>query len=59
MFEVPTQMIYEKMIHELSKMYGQCKYYIAKNYRETDFWEMLCFENLEGAKMKYNTNKKK
>jgi len=58
MFEVPTQMIYEKMIHELSKAYGQCKYHIAKNYKETDFWEMLCFENLEGAKLKYNSNKK-
>jgi hypothetical protein len=51
-------MFYEKMIHELSKAYGQCKYHIAKNYRETDFWEMLCFENLEGAKLKYNSNKK-
>ena len=59
MFQVPVQMLYEKMIHELSKMYGQCKYYITKNYKETDFWEMICFENLEGAKQKYNLNKKK
>ena len=52
-------MLYEKMIHELSKMYGQCKFYVAKNYKETDFWEMICFENLEGGKQKYNLNKKK
>lgn len=59
MFQVPIQMIYEKMIHEIAKAYGQCKYYIGKNYRETDFWEMICFENLEGEKNKYNANKKK
>ena len=44
------------MTYELSKIYGQCKYYVAKNYKETDFWEMLCFENLEGAKMKSKMN---
>lgn len=58
MFQVPNEMFYEKMIHELSKMYGQCKYYVAKTYTEIDYWEMLCFENLEGAKMKYQTKNK-
>ncbi|HUX60003.1 MAG TPA: hypothetical protein VMV32_01725 [Ignavibacteriaceae bacterium] len=59
MFRIPAQMNYEKMIHELAKIYGQCKYHIANTYRETDFWEMLCFENLEGAKTKYKMEKKK
>lgn len=45
-------MTYEYMIHSLAKCYNQCKKHIEENYYETDFWEMLCFENLEGAKMK-------
>ena len=58
MFRIPAQMFYEKQIHELSKMYSQCKYYVAKTYTEIDYWEMLCFENLEGAKNKYNLKSK-
>ena len=44
------------MIHSLAKCYNQCKKHIEETYTETDFWEMLCFENLEGAKMKSKMN---
>ena len=58
MFKIPVQMTYEKMIHELSKLYGQCKYYIADKYRETDYWELVCFEGLKNSQERYEIEKK-
>ena len=55
-FDIPEEMTYEFMIHSLAKCYNQCKKHIEESYTETDFWEMLCFENLEGAKMKSKMN---
>lgn len=47
LYDVPEEMIYEKMITVLAKAFSQCKYYVAEKYTETDFWELLCFENLD------------
>ena len=52
MFRVPDEMLYEQMIHELATHYGQCKYHIAHNYTEIDFWEMICFENNKSGLIK-------
>jgi len=51
--ENPKEMKYEYMIHQLAKCYGQCKKYIADNYTEIDFFEYMCFTNLENAQEKY------
>jgi len=45
-------MTYEYMIHQLAKCFTQCKKHIEENYTEIDFWEMICFENNESAKIK-------
>lgn len=51
--ENPKEMKYEYMIHRLAKAYGQCKYYVADNYTERDFFEMLCFNNLDTEQQKF------
>ncbi len=57
-YNVPESMVYEKMIHELAKCYHQCKKYIEENYNEIDFWEMLCFDNLDNNRQIYESKKK-
>lgn len=50
-------MIYEQMIHELATHFKLCKFHVANNYKETDFWEMLCFENNKNEFMNYRMKK--
>ena len=51
-YEVPQEMVYKYMQWSLAKYYG-LKPGEAAGMKEIDFWEMVKFEELEQAKIRY------
>ncbi|RPI19017.1 MAG: hypothetical protein EHM58_03115 [Ignavibacteriae bacterium] len=51
-YEVPEELQYNYMIHFICKAQGISKHAAGK-YKETDFWELLAFENLDNLKQEY------
>ena len=57
-FLVPDELKYEYMIHVICKTYGLSKT-VGSRHTESDFWKLLGFENLDGAKEDYLINNNK
>ncbi|MEO8514507.1 MAG: hypothetical protein ABI543_13180 [Ignavibacteria bacterium] len=51
-FEVPESLVYQYMIWALAKFY-KLSPHVAGKMKETDFWQMTAFEELELAKTEY------
>lgn len=51
-YDIPEELQYEYMIHVICKTYGVSRY-AGGRHKETDFWELLAFENLDSVKQEY------
>jgi hypothetical protein len=51
-YDVPEEMQYEYMTYVICKTYGVSRYEGGR-HNESDFWELLAFENLDNMKQEY------